>query len=70
MNGMRQFVGLYKNYKLADDILKGASKREKAFKASGAKQLNHVRGTDGWFRSMLVLEVRFRSYPISITLLN
>jgi len=58
MNGVRQLVGLYKDFILADDILKGASKRQKAFKASGNKQLNHVRGTDGWFRSMLVLEVR------------
>lgn len=61
MNGVRQLVGLYKDFILADDILKGASKRQKAFKASGNKQLNHVRGTDGWFRSMLVLEVRLPS---------
>mmetsp|Transcript_8461 Transcript_8461/g.20368 ORF Transcript_8461/g.20368 Transcript_8461/m.20368 type:complete len:446 (+) Transcript_8461:146-1483(+) len=58
MNGFRQFVGLYKNFPLADDVLKGASYRQEAFKESGKKQLNHVRGTDGWFRSMLTLEVR------------
>lgn len=58
MNGVRQFLGLYRNFELADDILSGATKREEAFKKSGAKQLNHVRGTDGWFRSMFVLEVR------------
>jgi hypothetical protein len=57
MNGVRQFVGLYKNFKLADDILTGASTRENAFKRSGVKQMNHARGTDGWFRSMFVLEV-------------
>ena len=58
MNGFRQLVGLYKNYPLADQILEGSSRRQAAFKESGKKQLNHVRGTDGWFRSMLVLEVR------------
>ena len=58
INAVRQVVGLYKNFVLADEILKGSSKRERAFKTSGTKQLNHVRGTDGWFRSMLVIEVR------------
>ena len=39
-NGFRQFVGLYKNYPLADDILNGATKRQVAFKESGKKCLN------------------------------
>ena len=58
MNTVRHSVGLYLNYPLANSILDGSSKREIAFKLSGIKQMNHVRGTDGWFKSMFVLEVR------------
>lgn len=59
MNDVRNAVGLYTiRYPLAHSFLEGATKRESAFKKSGTKQMNHVRGTDGWFRSMLVLEVR------------
>ena len=58
MNTVRHSVGLYLYYPLANSILDGSSKREIAFKLSGIKQMNHVRGTDGWFKSMFVLEVR------------
>eukprot|EP00934_Nitzschia_sp_Nitz4_P006552 Nitzschia sp. Nitz4//scaffold58_size112336//30470//31967//NITZ4_004023-RA/size112336-augustus-gene-0.2-mRNA-1//1//CDS//3329554959//6542//frame0 len=73
MNDVRHAVGLYVNYPLANDILAGANKREQSFKAGGAKQMNHVRGTDGWFRSMMVLEVRaFDNYilPLFVIFLN
>lgn len=36
--------------------------REAAFKKRGTKQLNHVRGTDGWWLSMMVIEVRCFQY--------
>lgn len=58
MNTVRLRVGLYRNFPLARDILDGAAKREAALKKSGHKQMNHVRGTDGWWRSMLVIEDR------------
>mmetsp|Transcript_26155 Transcript_26155/g.72991 ORF Transcript_26155/g.72991 Transcript_26155/m.72991 type:complete len:502 (-) Transcript_26155:208-1713(-) len=58
INSMRCSLGLYRDYPLANSILSNAAVREKALKFSGKKQLNHVRGTDGWWRSMLVLEVR------------
>ena len=58
MNDVRFGVGLYQNFPLANAILAGSYKRERALKKSGHKQMNHVRGTDGWWRSMLVIEDR------------
>ena len=58
MNNVRFGVGLYRNFPLANAILAGSYKRETALKQSGHKQMNHVRGTDGWWRSMLVIEDR------------
>ena len=58
MNVVRKSLGLYQDYPLANALLAGSSKRAASFKQSGHKQLNHVRGTDGWWRSMLVIEVR------------
>jgi len=58
MDEVRWKVGLYQNFPLANAILKGSSKREKALQESGFNQMNHVRGTDGWWRSMLVIEDR------------
>jgi putative membrane protein len=58
MNHVRLGVGLYKNFPLAHATLEGSEKREAALKESGHKQMNHVRGTDGWWRSMLVIEDR------------
>lgn len=58
MNHVRLGVGLYKNFPLAHAALEGSEKREAALKESGHKQMNHVRGTDGWWRSMLVIEDR------------
>ena len=62
MNVVRKSLGLYQDYPLANALLAGSSKRAASFKQSGHKQLNHVRGTDGWWRSMLVIEVRFFLY--------
>ena len=59
MNNVRCSLGLYNNHPLAQTILLGAPKRTAAFKTSGAKQLNHVRGTDGWWRTIMMIEVRF-----------
>mmetsp|Transcript_59228 Transcript_59228/g.171144 ORF Transcript_59228/g.171144 Transcript_59228/m.171144 type:complete len:419 (-) Transcript_59228:179-1435(-) len=73
MNDMRYSVGLYNKYILANEMLSGSGKREKAFKAGGHKQMNHRRGTDGWFLSMFVLEVRaFDNYllPLIVVALN
>ena len=58
MNHVRLKVGLYQNYPLANAILRGSDAREKALRRGGHKQMNHVRGTDGWWRSMLVVEDR------------
>ena len=66
MNVVRKSLGLYSDYPLANSLLNGSTKREKSFKTSGKKQLNHVRGTDGWWRSMLVVEVRAMDNYFSI----
>ena len=58
MNGLRFQLGLYANYPLANAILCGGSKREAALKSAGSKQMNHVRGTDGFLRTIFVLEAR------------
>jgi hypothetical protein len=39
------------------NVLSPFLKREAAFKKGGAKQMNHVRGTDGWTRTLFVSEV-------------
>jgi putative membrane protein len=58
MNAVRLKVGLYQNFPLANAILHGSHKREVALKTSGDKQMNHVRGTDGWYRSIMIVEDR------------
>ena len=58
MDEVRWKVGLYQNFPLANAILKASHKRETALQKSAHKQMNHVRGTDGWWRSMLVIEDR------------
>lgn len=54
----RWSIGLYANHPLANDLLKDSKPREIALKRAADKQLNHVRGTDGWWRTMLVIEDR------------
>mmetsp|Transcript_17810 Transcript_17810/g.44437 ORF Transcript_17810/g.44437 Transcript_17810/m.44437 type:complete len:498 (-) Transcript_17810:69-1562(-) len=58
MDEVRWKVGLYQNFPLANGILRNSQKRETALMKSGDKQMNHVRGTDGWWLSMLVIEDR------------
>ena len=58
MNAVRLKVGLYQNFPLANAILHGSHRREVALKKSGDKQMNHVRGTDGWYRSIMIVEDR------------
>ena len=57
MNKVRYAVGLYQNHPLAQAILDGTLQREHALQHAGAKQMNHVRRTDGWWLSMFVIEV-------------
>ena len=54
----RWSVGLYANHPLANSLLKDAKTREIALKKACKKQTNHVRGTDNWYRTMLVVEDR------------
>jgi putative membrane protein len=58
MNEVRLKVGLYQNFPLANAILHGSHRREVALKKSGDKQMSHVRGTDGWYRSIMIIEDR------------
>lgn len=58
MNNVRFQIGLYKNYPLAQSLLAGATKREKILKENGIKQTDHIKGTDGWMRSMMAVEPR------------
>ena len=58
MNHIRLSTGLYKGYPLAQALLKGAPAREKILKEHGVKQTNHIKGTDGWMKSMCAWEPR------------
>jgi len=58
MNRVRLGVGLYRNFPLAHLTLANSPKRKAAFRKRGHKQMNHVRGTDGWWRTLLVIEDR------------
>jgi len=58
MNHVRLGVGLYQNHPLANDMLLHSSTRETALQEGGAIQMNHVRGTDGWWRSFFIIQDR------------
>lgn len=53
MNNIRLSIGLYKGYPLAQSMLNGATIREKILKEHGVKQTDHIKGTDGWIKSMV-----------------
>ena len=53
MNHIRLSIGLYKGYPLAQAMLNGATIRERILKEHGVKQTDHIKGTDGWMKSMV-----------------
>ncbi|CAB9499612.1 UPF0187 protein [Seminavis robusta] len=58
MNHIRLSVGLYKGFPLAQSLLKGSPARERILKEHGIKQTDHIKGTDGWMKSMCAWEPR------------
>ncbi|VEU34114.1 unnamed protein product [Pseudo-nitzschia multistriata] len=58
MDRVRLGVGLYRNFPLARQALQNSQNRQAALKKGGHKQMNHVRGTDGWWRTLLTIEDR------------
>jgi len=58
MNRVRLEVGLYRNFPLAHNALSHSQKRVAALKENGQKQMDHVRATDGWWRTLLVVDER------------
>jgi hypothetical protein len=57
MDRFRHSMGLYHEYALAESMIGGEKERDKALLESGGKQLNHVKATDGWLRSMITIDV-------------
>jgi hypothetical protein len=57
MQTVRKSIGLYTSYPFAQALLEGEKIRENTLRKNCRKQINHVKGTDGWIKSMLVLEV-------------
>lgn len=53
MNHIRLSIGLYKGYPLAQAMLNGSTTRERILKEHGVKQTDHIKGTDGWMKSMV-----------------
>jgi len=61
VQNVRLNVGLYMDYPLAQSLLEGEEIREGILRKNCKKQINHVKCTDGWIKSMFVLGVSNQS---------
>uniref|UniRef100_A0A7S1VRX8 Bestrophin homolog n=1 Tax=Grammatophora oceanica TaxID=210454 RepID=A0A7S1VRX8_9STRA len=73
MASIRLNLGLYGTYPLAKALLKHAAKRHAFLKQMGHKQIRSVKGTDGWFASILLWDARALDnviWPWCVLMLN